>query len=162
MRNLVIIGAICLLSGVIGGWWVTDSYKDAKHAAAMAKADKASAALLQEKTEEVMTAERRATELNNKLERVYAKKTRAIDADYAGDLVRIGSADGRLCDPGRRPGSDGAVPPPRAPSGAAGAANGCAGELSSEASRFLLSQAREADAVAAYAELCHAWVTGRN
>lgn len=162
MKNLIIVGAVCFLLGSVGSWWITADYKDARHAAAIAKADKASAALLQEKTEEVRRVERRATELNNKLERAYAKTRESIDADYAGDLVRIDGADGRLRDPGRGPCGDGAVPRTGAASSAAGAASGCAGELSGEATRFLLSQAREADAVTAYAELCHAWVMSKN
>lgn len=157
MRNLVIVGIAAFLIGATGSWWVTTDYKEAQHAAAVAKADKANNALLQKKTEEVIKAERRAIDLNNKLEKVYAKEREAIDAVFLADLTSVGRSGG-LCDWGRGPGSGGALPPVNPASDPAGASARCPRQLSDEASRFLLALAREADAVAAYAQLCHSWV----
>lgn len=160
MRNLIIVGAIAFSIGATGSWWVTADYKDAKHAAAVAKADKASNALLQKKTEEVIKAERRAIDLNNRLEKMYAKEREGIDAVFLADLTDVGRSGG-LCDWGWGPSGSGALPPAKPPSDLTGASTGCPRQLSGEASRFLLTLAREADAIAAYAQLCHSWVTAK-
>lgn len=160
LRNLLIALAIGLLTGALGGWYLTAEYKDSKWIAAVEKQKVEAGKQLQAATERAILAERRQNELANRLEVKHVESERKLDQALS-DNRRLARELGGLRDPGRRPSCGGAMPADttttgKPEGGAAGA------ELSAEASEFLLEFARDADRTAQYAKTCHDWVIELN
>lgn len=157
IRTALIALAIGLCVGALGSWYLTAEYKDAKWGKAVADQKVEAGKILQAETDKVLAAERKATELNNQLEKNHAESNRKIDATLA-DNRRLSRELGGLRDPGRRPSCGGAQAGAGAPADAAGSS--ASGQLSAEASDFLLELAADADRVAEYAQTCYSWAQG--
>lgn len=157
IKTALIALAVGLLVGALGSWYLTAEYKDAKWGKAVADQKVAADKVLQAKTDKVLAAERKATELNNQLEKNHAEASRKIDATLA-DNRRLARELGGLRDPGRRPSCGGAQAGTDTPTDAAGSS--ASGQLSAEASDFLLELAADADRVAEYAQTCYSWAQG--
>lgn len=154
LKTTLIALAVGLCVGALGSWYLTAEYKGAKWGKAVEQKKKEAAETLQAETEKVLAAERKNTELNNQLEKTHAEQSRKIESALA-DNRRLARELGGLRDPGRRPSCGGTQAGVGAAPDPAGAATG--GELSAEASEFLLEFAAEADRAAEYAQTCHSW-----
>lgn len=157
IKTALIALAIGLCVGALGSWYLTAEYKDAKWGKAVADQKVEAGKTLQAETEKVLAAERKNTELNNQLEKNHADASKKIDSALA-DNRRLSRELGGLRDPGRRPSCGGAqtgADPAADPAGAA-----TSGQLSAEASDFLLEFAADADRVAEYAQTCYSWAQG--
>lgn len=133
--------------------------------AAIAKQKQEAAEILAAESAKVVTAERAASELKDRIEKEHANHALALDnilVENRALAVRLGG----LRDPGRRasdscppsPASKpSAVPPSRTAEG--NLPNGDQGVLLSDsASDFILRLGRRADAAAEYATACHGWL----
>ena len=148
--------AVGICVGAIGSWHLTAEYKDAKWGKAVERQKKEAAETMQAETEKVLAAERKNTELNNQLEKTHAEQSRKIESSLA-DNRHIARELGGLRDPGKSNTTSGMGVPQGTTS--SNIANSSAeGQLSREASRFLLDFAEDADQAAAYANACYEWV----
>ena len=150
---------IAAIAGVLLGagtaWHLTASYKDARHAAAIAAMQQQAAVALAAATDRALAVERANVEIARKMEVQHAKNQRALDRVHA-DNRRLARELGGLRDPGAVAVS---CPLPAAAAGAGLVADpAAAGRLSDEATEFLLEFAREADRAAEYAGTCYEWV----
>lgn len=157
IKTALIALAIGLLVGALGSWYLTAEYKDAKWGKAVADQKVEAGKILQAETDKVLAAERKATELNNQLEKNHAEASRKIDATLT-DNRRLSRELGGLRDPGRRPSCGGTQAGADTPTDAAGSS--ASGQLSAEASDFLLEFAADADRAAEYAQTCYSWAQG--
>jgi hypothetical protein len=157
IKTALIALAVGLLVGALGSWYLTAEYKDAKWGKAVADQKVEAGKILQAETNKVLAADRKATELNNQLEKNHADASKKIDSTLA-DNRRLSRELGGLRDPGRRPSCGGTQAGGNAPADAAGSAS--TGQLSAEASDFLLEFAADADRVAEYAQTCYSWAQG--
>lgn len=157
LKNILMAFAIGLAVGALPAWYFTAEYKDAKWGKAVDDQKIKAAATLQAETEKVLAAERKNTELNNKLEMANATANQKINATLA-DNRRLALQLGGLRDPGRRSGCGGSAPGIQPPAIDSTAPTG--GELSAEATEFLLEFAADADRTAEYAKTCHDWAVG--
>jgi hypothetical protein len=160
IKNLLIALAIGLAVGLLGGWHFTAKYKDATWTASIDKQKSEAATKLQEATERALATERKNTELGNQLEKQHVESTQNLDRVLA-DNRRLTRELGGLRDPGRRQSCGGSVPAPGDPTGQP-APSATGGELSAEASEFLLEFARDADRAAQYAKTCYDWTQQLN
>lgn len=157
LKTTLIALAVGLCVGALGSLYLTAEYKDAKWGKAVEQQKKEAAETLQAETEKVLTAERKNTELNNQLEKTHAEQSRKIESALA-DNRRLARELGGLRDPGRRSGCG--VPTPGIQSPGFDSATPTGGELSAEATEFLLEFAADADRAAEYANTCHDWAVG--
>ena len=157
LKNILMAFAIGLAVGALPAWYFTAEYKDAKWGKAVDDQKIEAAATLQAETEKVLAAERKNTELNNKLEMANATANQKVNAALA-DNRRLALQLGGLRDPGRRSGCGGSAPGIQPPVIDSAAPTG--GELSAEATEFLLEFAADADRTAEYAKTCHDWAVG--
>lgn len=146
-----------LAIGSLSTWYLTAGYKDAKWGKAVDDQKIEAAATLQAETEKVLATERKNTELNNKLEMANVTANQKINAALANNR-RLALRLGGLRDPGHRPGCGGPTPGIQSPGFNSATPTG--GELSAEATEFLLEFAADADRAAEYAKICHGWAVG--
>ena len=146
-----------LLAVAFGTWYFTAEYKDAVHTAAFDRYKRELAELHQQNLNEVLQKEREARERADEIGVKYHETTDTIDALRRSNSV-LARELGGLRDPGKRPdttsgmGSAQGTTPGNTPNQAAD------GQLSREATRFLLDFAADADRAAAYANACYEWV----
>lgn len=143
------------LVGSLLAAWAVGTYKDATWRAATNQVKVEAAELLQVETDKVMKIEREANTKVRELEaqHVQGEKDLAViqrrNRQLANEL-------GGLRDPGRRHGSQDAVPTVAASTGSDATAS-ASGYLSAEASEVLLNASAEVDALAEYARVCYEW-----
>lgn len=144
-----------MIGGVVGAWIAADNINSAWELRITEQKLEA-ASMLRAAEHRAAEAERREISRSRELEARHAKEKVRLDAAVA-DGMRVAAAAGGLRDPGR--GRGGSVTGAKK-SGAAKCSTDSpsSGKLSPEATRFLFEFAREADTVANYARLCHAWV----
>lgn len=142
----------------IGAWWVTREYYIDQHIAYVASQRAAEVDALRRHTDEVMRLQERNHALATGLEAQHGADQNALDKALA-DNQRLARKLGGLRDPGGR--STNHCPVSTAAPAAGQPADATAeNRLSTEASEFLLEFARDADAAASYAGICHQWVEG--
>lgn len=146
---------IGLVVGSLASWYLTASYKDAKYgeiiAVSTTEADKALIA----ETNRVLAIERDAVQAKDTIERQNHEQSKQLEQMLA-DNRKLARQLGGLRDPGFKSNSC-TVPSGTNPaSSVTGSATG--GQLSDEATQFLLEFAADADRVANYAKTCHEWV----
>lgn len=156
IRAAILAAVLAMGTGALGSWWLTSTYKDARHNAAMATLKAEASTALADATQHVLDVQRRNQDLANNLEVTHAKNRNNLDQALA-DNRRLARELGGLRDPGARPGGGCTVP---SASDITGQPDDTAtpGRLSDQASDFLLEFARQADRAAEYAQLCHAWI----
>lgn len=157
IQSILIAFAIGFLMGAIPAGVGVYKYEEASWTAALSKQKQEAAATLQVETEKVLAGEREQSRLNNLLEKNHADANKKIDVALA-DNRRLSRELGGLRDPGRRTNCDGAKAGAQLAANPGAAATG--GELSTEASDFLLEFAADADRAAEYAQTCHSWAQG--
>jgi hypothetical protein len=156
IRSAILAAVLAMGTGALGSWWLTFTYKDTRHNAAMATLKAEASTALADATQRVLDVQRRNQDLANNLEVTHAKNRNNLDQALA-DNRRLARELGGLRDPGAQPGGGCTVP---SASDTTGQPDGAAtpGRLSDQASDFLLEFARQADRAAEYAQLCHAWI----
>lgn len=156
IRALIIACVAAFAVGATSSWWLTAEYKDNKWIAKVEAQKVEAARQLQEATEKVIELERQRNQIATKLEIQNAEKQTELDKAMA-DNRRLANQLGGLRDPGRRQSCPTALPnattATQQPSDASSDAR-----LSTEATEFLLSFAREADRAAQYANTCYQWL----
>jgi hypothetical protein len=135
-----VAAVISLLVGCLSGWWITSDYKDS-HYAAIIDTQRVQA------LKDLVEAEKKA----NQLDVIHAEQQVKLDKVLA-DNHALAHQLGGLRDPGFKPTN--CVPNTTSSTATASTE----GRLSDEATQFLLEFARQADAAAEYANVCHAWV----
>ena len=157
VEPIIIAAVVGLFIGAGSSYYATAKYKDSQWDKIIADQKTSAAALLQIETEKVLAAERKNTELNNQLDKVYGNSIKKISS-VLSDNRRLAHEFGGLRDPGHRENcgspETGVVAAGNSPKSAA------EGRLSIEASEFLLELAADADRAAEYAETCFTWAQG--
>lgn len=156
IRAAIMAAVLAMGTGALGSWWLTSTYKDARHDAAMATFKAQASTALADATQHVLDMQRINQDLANNLEVTHAKNRNNLDQALA-DNRRLARELGGLRDPGARPGGSCTVPSASDTTGQSDVAT-TPGRLSDQASDFLLEFARQADRSAEYAQLCHAWI----
>lgn len=142
----------------IGAWWVTREYYIDQHIAYVTSQRAEEVDALRKHTDEVMRLQERNHALATDLEAQHGADQDALDKALA-DNRRLARKLGGLRDPGGRS-TDHCPVPAAAPAAGQPADAPTGNRLSGEAAEFLLEFARDADAAASYARLCHRWVEG--
>lgn len=147
-----LVGALVLAAALFAAGWTVNGWR---WQAAVERQKVEAAAMLQAETERALLIERANAALKDELEKTHAENQAALDRAYA-DARRAVAAAGGLRDPGRRPGGSCPVSAAAQPA-AVDPGRTAEGRLSAEAEEFLWAFARDADAAAEYAGLCHRW-----
>lgn len=149
-------GGIAILVIAFGTWHFTSKYKDAVWQEKFSTYQKDLAEMHQKNLNEVLNKERESREIAAKIEVKYHETTDQIAA-LRNTNARLAHELGGLRDPGKTNTTAGVGVPQGTTSG--NTANTTPqGQLSREASRFLLDFAEDADRAAAYANACYEWV----
>ena len=155
IKTTVIAAGISFAVGAVSAWWVTADYKEAKYTAVIAKMKLDAADALAKAQEQAIAVERENNRLAQEIEVNNAKFKQEL-ADLESDLRRRTDDAGGLYDRHASP-SDCSVPADTKPS-AQPARPPANTRLSKQLERLLLSEAKRADDVAAYAKTCYEWV----
>ncbi len=155
MFNLRII-VVALTLGAASSWWLTAEYKNNKWIAKIEAQKVEAATVLQAATEQSIVKERERNAISTALEIKNAENQNQHDVALA-DNRRLVAKLGGLRDPGRRESCSSALPPATG-TAEQPAPEATGGQLSIEATEFLLEFARDADRAAQYADTCHEWV----
>jgi hypothetical protein len=149
-------GAAFVVGGGLAGL-ATYKYEEARWTAATAALKIEAGAKLLKAEQEARAAESAANQIKDAVEGAHNATLEKLAA-VRGENAHLARLLGGLRDPGRRVGGAGNVPGSTDPT-AGSAATATLNRLSAEATEFLLAFAADADAAAAYANTCHAWVT---
>lgn len=158
IRDMILAFFIGALLAGVTGWRLTKNYVDAEWQVKIDKQKSEASAKLQDATEKVLVAERKASALAKELGVRDEIKRHELDA-IGRENRRLVAELGGLRDPGRRPSCGGPAKADAEPATAVGEPAD-SGNLSDAASEFLLELTRDADEVARYADTCHQWVKG--
>lgn len=145
-----------ILAIMLGTWRFTANYKDAVWQSKFDAYKLELAELHQKNLNEVLQKERQAQERANEIEVKYHATTDQIRT-LRNTNARLANELGGMRDPGKTDTAAGMGVSQGAASG--NTVNAASqGQLSREASRFLLDFAEDADRAAAYANACYEWV----
>jgi hypothetical protein len=145
--------------GSVGSWYLTATYKNARHVAIVSEIRSQATKDMQEAADRALKAERDNISLALQMEVQNNENRQKLD-QVLTDNRRLSRQLGGLRDPGKAPAC---IPVPTDSGSTAIATNEtCSGRLSVEASEFLLDFAREADRAAEYAQTCYKWIKGLN
>lgn len=158
-RQIGIAAFAGIVFGATGSWYLTATYKNARHIAIVAEIRAQAVNDMQIATDRALQAERDNISLALQMEVQNNENRQKLD-QVLTDNRRLSRQLGGLRDPGKAPAC---VPVPTDSGSTAIATNEtCSGRLSVEASEFLLDFARDADRAAEYAETCYKWIKGLN
>ena len=158
-RQIGIAALAGIILGSIGSWYLTATYKNARHVAIVAEIRAQATKDMQEATDRALKAERDNISLALKMEVQNNENRQKLD-QVLTDNRRLSRTLGGLRDPGA---TAACIPvSPSAPGSGIVAPPATTGRLSVEASEFLLDFARDADRAAEYAETCYKWIKGLN
>lgn len=147
---------VALIGVAFGSWWFTAEYKNAVWQSKFDAYKRELAEMHQKNLNGVLTKERVAREQAAEIEVKYHETTDQIQ-NLRNTNARLTRELGGLRDPGRTNTTSGMGVPQGTTS--SNIANSSAeGQLSREASQFLLDFAEDADRAAAYANACYEWV----
>ena len=154
-RSIGIAALAGIIFGSIGSWYLTATYKNARHVAIVAEIRALATEDMQKATDRALQAERDNISLALQMEVQNNENRQKLD-QVLTDNRRLSRQLGGLRDPGA---TAACVPVPAAtPGSGIVAAPAPSGRLSNEASEFLLEFARDADRAAEYANTCHRWI----
>jgi hypothetical protein len=146
---------IGLLVGSVSSWYLTASYKNAKCDALVAGTAAQTSKALAIATERVIRLEREAVIVKDAIERKDHEQRAQVEQTLA-DNRKLARQLGGLRDPGFKSNSCALPAGTNTPGSATDSTS--RGQLSDEATEFLLEFAADADRVASYAKTCHEWV----
>lgn len=153
MLNIKVIAASVAVA-CLSTWYVTATYKNARHQAIVSEMQIQANVALQEALVKTLEIERQNQQLAQDIEVMSAKHKQELQ-NVENDLRNLVDNAGGLFDPNAANCPAGAEKPATSGKSANQTARG---NISKDLERLLLSESRRADEAAAYAQTCYEWI----